>query len=180
MPKSLIIYQTKSGNTEKVALKFRQVFEENGWECDMLKVCEETDISNLPNFNDYDFLCAGSGVYHSVCAKEIFELLFSATHSRDNPEMQQKIVPGPKKGVAFVTYSGEHLGPQEAEPALGLLALEIEHLKYKCIGRFSCPGKHAGHNEATPQWWHGDIRDRPNERDLLRAGLFLEEKLEEC
>ena len=179
MPKSLIIYQTKSGNTEKVAIRFKQVFEKQGWECDILKIDEKTDVSSLSNLEGYDFLCVGSGVHGAKCYDEIFNVMFGATHSRDNPEMQRKIVPGPNKGVVFVTYSGEHLGPQEAEPALGLLALELEHLKYRCIGRFSCPGKHVGHEEATPEWWHGDIRDRPNERDLLKAEIFLEDKLEE-
>lgn len=30
-----------------------------------------------------------------------------------------------------------------------------------------------------PQTFHGDIRDRPNERDLRTAQMFIEEKLEE-
>ena len=30
-----------------------------------------------------------------------------------------------------------------------------------------------------PGTFHGDIRDRPNERDLLKAEMFIEEKLEE-
>ena len=67
-------------------------------------------------------------------------------------------------------------GPEETHPALELLALEIKHLRFETIGRFCCPGKFA--NDPTPYAWHGDIRNRPNERDLLRAELFIEEKLE--
>jgi hypothetical protein len=29
-----------------------------------------------------------------------------------------------------------------------------------------------------PTTYHGDIRDRPNEKDLLKAEMFIEEKLE--
>jgi hypothetical protein len=88
-----------------------------------------------------------------------------------------KIVPGPKNGIVFVSYSGIHLGPKEAIPTLSMLEVELEHLGYKCIGSFACPGKHG--NQATPDWWHGDMRHRPSERDLMRAELFLEDKLEQ-
>jgi hypothetical protein len=30
-----------------------------------------------------------------------------------------------------------------------------------------------------PGTFHGDIRDRPNEKDLLKAQYFIEDKLEE-
>ena len=91
----------------------------------------------------------------------------------------RKIVFGPdsKKGVIFITYGGYEFGPKEAEPALQLLDLEIEHIGFKCIGHFSCPGKFL--NDPTPRTYHGDIRGRPNEKDLLKAEMFIEEKLEE-
>jgi len=151
--------------------------------------------------------------------------------------VQGKIVPGPKNGIVFVTYNGGHLGPKEAEPALSLLELEIEHLRFKCIGKFSCPGKmNFGGGDAVgrvAQWfgwtkesaqgkiqrynenpeapefaaftledrqqiarakasgqmpqggtpharaWHWDLDNRPNERDLQKAEIFLEEILED-
>ena len=91
----------------------------------------------------------------------------------------RKIVLGPdsKKAVVFTTYSGYEFGPKEAEPSMQLLALEIEHLSFKCIGQFCCPGRFLHH--PTPRTYHGDIQDRPNERDLLKAEMFIEEKLEE-
>jgi hypothetical protein len=82
-----------------------------------------------------------------------------------------------KKAVTFITYSGFDLGPKEAEPSMQLLALEVEHLGFKCIGQFCCPGYFVNH--PTPATYHGDIRDRPNEKDLLKAEMFIEEKLEE-
>jgi hypothetical protein len=88
-----------------------------------------------------------------------------------------KIIPGPKNGIVFVSYSGIHLGPKEAVPTLSMLEVELEHLGFRCIGSFACPGKHG--NQVTPEWWHGDMRGRPNEKDLLRAELFLEDKLDQ-
>ena len=87
--------------------------------------------------------------------------------------------PGPRlaEGVVFVTYSGYEFGPKEAEPALSLLELEIEHLGFRCVGRFSCPGRFL--HDPTPLTYHGDIRDRPNEADLLDAERFIEARLTE-
>ena len=180
--KSLILYQTMTGNTEKVAFRFKKVFEEKGWECDIFKVHKDMNADNLSfDFQDYDFLCVGSGVYRALPGKELVDIIFKITHRKRRADkivrLHRKITPGPKTGVVFVTYAGEHLGPKEAEPALSLLELNIEHLRFICIGRFCCPGG-AG-NRPTPGSWFGDIRGRPNERDLLKAEIFLAEKLEE-
>ena len=59
--KSLILYSTMTGNTEKVAMRFRKVFEKKGWVCDIFKIDKKTDAINPPfNLEDYDFLCIGS------------------------------------------------------------------------------------------------------------------------
>ena len=159
--------------------------------------------------NDYDFLCVGSGLRVHLPYNETlnvlrrFRLGFDpriALRNRDEtipyideplPDMPSpfkdpnvlnyhgKIILGPdsKKAVIFITYAGYEFGPIEAEPAAQLLALEVEHLRFKCIGTFSCPGRFLPH--PTPGTFHGDIRDRPNEKDLLKAEMFIEEKLEE-
>ncbi|OGO31834.1 MAG: hypothetical protein A2Z29_04375 [Chloroflexi bacterium RBG_16_56_11] len=180
--KSLILYQTMTGNTEKVAFRFKQVFEKKGWGCDIIKVGKDMDVDNLPfDFQDYDFLCAGSGVYAALPGKELVDIIFKTTHRTRRAgkivHVHQKIKPGPKKGVVFVTYAGTHLGPKEAEPALSLLDLNIEHLRFRCVGRFSCPGSLG--KRPTPGQWFGDITGRPNKRDLVKAEIFLEEILEE-
>jgi hypothetical protein len=180
--KALILYQTMTGNTVKVVDKFKEVFGNRGWECDVVKVEKSQDLDNPPvNFDDYDFLCVGSGVYGQLPGNELWRMLFRATHHHaqagKKAAIHKKIVPGPKTGVVFVTYGGAHLGPPEAEPSLALLALEMEHLKFRCIGRFSCPGQMRPY--PTPGYWHGDLMGRPNDRDVKKAEIFLEEKLEE-
>jgi hypothetical protein len=209
--KCLIIYSSYTGNTEKVALRFRSTFERNGWECDLFKIRKRAeDILNPPfDINNYDFLCAGSGIRVHLPYNEILNVLRRfrlgmdpriALRNRDEtipyikepvPDMpppsrdpkvmsfHRKITLGPedKKGVVFATYSGYEFGPPEAGPSLQLLALEIEHLRFRCIGQFCCPGRFL--DGPTPRTFHGDIRDRPNEKDLLKAEMFIEEKLEE-
>jgi len=206
--KCLIVYSSMSGNTEKVALRFKSTFEKNGWECDIFKIRKRAeDILNPPfDINSYDFICAGSGIRAHLPYNEILNMLRGlrlgmdprvALVGRDEtipyitepmpklPPLREalnfhkKIVLGPdsKKGVVFVTYAGCEFGPKEAEPSLQLLDLEIAHIHFKCIGHFCCPGKYI--NYPTPRWYHGDIRDRPNKRDLLKAEMFIEEKLAE-
>ena len=209
--KCLIIYSSYTGNTEKVALRFKSTFERNGWECDLFKIRKKAeDILNPPfDINKYDFLCAGSGIRVHLPYNEILNVLRRlrlgidpriALRNRGEtipyikeplPELpspwedpnimnyHRKIVLGPdaKKAVVFTTYAGYEFGPKEAEPSMQLLGLEIEHLRFKCIGYFCCPGRFL-HNP-TPGTFHGDIQDRPNEKDLLKAEMFIEEKLEE-
>ena len=168
-------------------------------------------IPDLITFDvdDYDFLCAGSGLRVHLPYNEILNVLRRfrlgidpriALRNRDEtipyikeplPELpppwqdpdvmrhHRKIVLGAdsKKAVVFATYAGYEFGPKEADPAMQLLALEIEHLGFQCIGHFCCPGRFL--DDPTPGTFHGDIRDRPNEKDLLKAEMFIEEKLEE-
>jgi len=207
----LIFYSSYTGNTEKVAERFRATFVRHGWSCDTVKIRKKAEDILHPSFDveQYDFVCVGSGVRSHLPYNETLNVLRRlrlgedprlALRMRDetipyitdpllpkpppwsDPDLvkrHRKIVLGPEspKAAVFVTYGGYEFGPREAEPSLDLLALEVEHLGFRCIGRFCCPGRYL--NDPTPRAFHGDIRDRPDERDLLRAELFIEEKLEE-
>lgn len=200
--KCLIIYTSLTGNTEKVALRFKSTFERNGWEYDVFKIDKNTDIMNPPfDFDNYDFACVGSGLIMHLPTEEILNVMqkqFFGVDPRilkrnrfEMPDLRNVVPPearnfnphgkiilgNAKNAVVFITYAGYEFGPKEAEPALKLLELEIEHLGFRCIGQFCCPGKFI--NSPTPGTYHGDIRDRPNERDLLKAEMFIEEKLEQ-
>jgi hypothetical protein len=206
--KCLIMYTSLTGNTEKVALRFKSTFERNGWECDTFKVRKSADDILRPPFDPaaYDFLCVGSGIRSHLPYNEIVNVLRRFRIDKDprillrnrdedipyikepvpqypprdkGKPFQQKIVLGgdSKKGIVFATYGGHEFGPKEAVPTLELLALEMEHLKFKCLGQFCCPGEFM--KGPSPGTYHGDIRGRPNEKDLLKAEMFIEDKLEE-
>ncbi len=82
----------------------------------------------------------------------------------------------PIKAVVFTTYAGYEFGVEEVLPCLDLMALELKHLQIETIGKFACPGKMGNIN--NPTGWHDDLVNRPNEKDLLRAELFMEEIVE--
>jgi hypothetical protein len=94
-------------------------------------------------------------------------------HNKQEP----KLIFGPndKKGIVFVTLAGVHQGPREAIAPLALLATEMEHLKFQCVGQFHCPGR-----MRKIEGWFKDLPHRPNERDLMKAQIFMEETLEDC
>jgi len=204
----LITYSSITGHTEKVALKFKETFEKNGWQCDLFKVRKNAeDILRPPiNIRSYDFICAGSGLRAHLPYNEILNMLRGFRTGMDpritlrfrdetipyisepipeipphkDPKIDHgKIILGPDspKAVVFITYAGYEFGPKEADPAALLLALELEHIGFQYIGRFCCPGKYV--DDPMPRTFHGDIRNRPDERDLLKAQMFIEEKLEE-
>ncbi|HEX7474760.1 MAG TPA: hypothetical protein VF318_02250 [Dehalococcoidales bacterium] len=206
--KCLIAYSSFSGNTEKVAIRFKKVFESRGWQCDIFKVRKNADDILRPPFDirQYDFVCAGSGLRAHLPYNEVLNMLRGFRTGmdpritlgfrdeiipyikepvppipphKDPKKDHHKIVLGPEspKAVVFITYGGYEFGPKEAEPAVQLLALELEHIGFQFIGKFCCPGKYL--DDPTPRTFHGDIRDRPNEKDLLKAEMFIEEKLEE-
>ena len=172
--KCLIIYGSRTRNTEKVAKRIKQTFNTHDWHCDIYNMEKSIDIENPPfDFEDYDFICAGSGVYWALPSEKVVMVMRLVSRRTS----YSKIVPGPKRGMVFATYGGAHLGPKEAEAALKLLEIEIEHLAFKCVGAFACPGKYV--NRATPEWYHGDIRNRPNEEDLGQAEALVNKLLKQ-
>jgi multimeric flavodoxin WrbA len=75
--RSLILYASMTGNTEKVALRFKKVFEKKGWECDIFKIDKKTDVDHPPfDLEKYDFLCIGSPVIIGQPVEEILKLMF--------------------------------------------------------------------------------------------------------
>lgn len=87
--RALIMYFTLTGNTTKVANRFKEVFEKRGWECDILKVGIKTDVTQSPSSFDcskYDFFCFGSGNYKSRAGEHIIDMMrFNPADIHHNP-----------------------------------------------------------------------------------------------
>lgn len=176
MSKSLILYESMTGNTEKVALRFKETFEKNGWGCDAIRVDKHTDVEKLPyNVEEYDLLCVGGPVIESRPSKQINRILFNnpdtMMYRGKNPSPRLKkirsrmfsgadvSIPAPTKGIVFVTYGG---APPEAEPSIHLLAHLMSYMNIKCIGQFACRGtepRHASVNYLADRWYQGSTED---------------------
>jgi len=200
--KCLVTYSSYTGNTEKVALRIKETFEGRGWQCDMFKVRKNAEDILRPPYDvrKYDFVCAGSGLRAHLPYNEVMNMLRGFRTGMDPrvvlsrrdetisyidepvPDITigkglSSIHPDSPRAIVFITYAGYEFGPREAEPAASLIGLELEHIGFQYLGMFCCPGKFI--DSPMPGTFHGDIRDRPNEKDLLKAQYFIEDKLDE-
>ncbi len=204
--KGLILYASQTGNTEKVAGAFKEVFLRHGWECDMFKIDSAIDPENPPfDLPRYDFLCAGSPVIASLPVKEMVRVLSRnpASPHRDNADYWQTSEEASRKRRRFVTLAGEpdrnvslspriRFGPGDKKgivfvtfggvhlgPKEAQPALALLESEMEHL-RFQCLGKFACPGKmGRAEGWFKDLPNRPNERDLRKAATFLEEVLED-
>jgi len=75
--RSLVVYSSYTGNTEKVALRFKETLEKKGWQCEIFKVRKIAEDILKPPFDirEYDFVCAGSGLRAHLPYNEILNML---------------------------------------------------------------------------------------------------------
>lgn len=168
MKKCLILFASRTGNTEKVANEVKKCFENASWEVDFVKYNMANNPMNLGiEYDDYDFMCLGSPVYWYAPYDPMLQAIRKTSHTN----AYSRIIPGPKKALAFATYAGAHLGSREAEACLKILEITYEHLGFESVGAISIPGKYP--NRPTPEWYHPDLYLRPNEDDLSGVSKFV-------
>jgi len=203
--KSLVMYASHTTNTAKVAERFKSTLERNGWQCDICKIEKDGDPLAFPyKIKDYDLVCAGSGINLHTPYAELIAVIRIPRYGYDplkvvNPVPGEqpadektnkmpaggksapthgKIVfsPDSKKCISFATYGGLEFGPWEVQPALDWINVEMAHLGIEPVGAFCCPGRFLPYD--VPAGYYNDLTTRPNEKDLMRAELFIEQILE--
>ena len=71
-----------------------------------------------------------------------------------------------KNALVYVTYSGPHCGINEALPTGKYLRQFFEHLGFEVKGEWYEVGEFHGWEEGSTLGIFGDIRGRPNKKDL--------------
>lgn len=169
MKNNLIVYASRTGNTEKIARELAKNFERYGWENELKKLPDDYDAKHPDfNFEDYDFTCVGSPVIRELPLDQIR----TVTYGNPGPD---KITPGPRCGIVFCTYSGIHLGPIEPMPALKLLEVELMHQRFNVIGSLAIPGSMGLYS--NPGSYYADLVHRPNEDDLKSVATFVDDMM---
>ena len=164
---AIIVYWSKTGNTEKVALAIREGLEEAGANVTLKKVKDAGDVDLF----SYGLVCIGFPSYEWGPPGPMSRFLRSkfrtyAKQGRVRPGAPK--VPG-KNALIFCTYSGPHTGIREAIPA-GLYAGQyFEHLGFTVLDEWYVVGEFHGSLELSTQGRLGDIRGRPNEDDLRKV-----------
>jgi multimeric flavodoxin WrbA len=164
---AIIVYWSKTGNTEKVARAIREALEEAGADVALTRVEDAKDV----DFYAYDLICIGFPSYGWSPPEPMDAFLkdrFKVYRGQGRVKTGAPKVPG-KNALVFCTYSGPHTGIREAIPA-GLYAGQFfEHLGFNVLDEWYIVGEYHGSEEASTKGRLGDIRGRPNEEDLRRV-----------
>jgi flavorubredoxin len=144
--KSITLYWTKNGNTEKVARRIHQTLQSAGMDDSLLRLRQDVEVE----YRDYNLVFLGAPVYENLPPKPVIEFL--RRHRKRGVEILPAAPELPGIGaVPFCTYGGGHTGASEAAPMLKYIGQFFEQEAYNRGGRL------------------GDISERPSDDDLRRV-----------
>jgi len=164
---AIIVYWSKTGNTEKVALAIQEGLKDAGADVSLKRVEDAGDV----DFYAHDLVCIGFPSYRWSPPQPMDEFLnskFRAYRDQGRVKVGAPKVPG-KNALIFCTYSGPHTGIRETIPA-GLYAGQFfEHLGFTVLDEWYLVGEFHGSEEDSTKGRLGDIRGRPNQEDLRKV-----------
>ena len=165
--KAAILYWSAGGNTQKVAQTIKETLKAAGVETVLKRIEDAEDI----DWYDNDLVCVGFPSYHWSPPRPVDEYLerkFTEYRRLGKVHVGAAPIPG-KHALTFCTYSGQHTGINEALPATQYAGQFFEHLGFTVWGNWCVVGQYHGSEEANTQGRLGDIRGRPDERDLAQV-----------
>ncbi|KON30377.1 hypothetical protein AC482_04035 [miscellaneous Crenarchaeota group-15 archaeon DG-45] len=172
MKRAVIIYWSKTGNTEKAALALRTGLERGGIEVSLKRVEDAGDVDVF----DYDLVCVGFPSHQWHPPKPMADFLMGKLNGYRR-EGRVKVgapeITG-KNALIFCTYSGPHTGIGEAIPAGKYVGQFFEHLGFKVVDEWYILGEFHGWEEGSTRGRMGDIRGKPTEEDLKKIELDAE------
>lgn len=164
---ALLIYWSKSGNTEKVAQAIRGGLEETGTQVTGLRIDDALGV----DFYEYDLICIGFPSYQWHPPEPVDAFLkkkFGEYRQKGRVHVSAPQLSG-KHALIFCTYSGPHTGMKEAIPAGKYVGQFFEHLGFKVWDEWYIPGEFHGSEENSTKGRLGDLRGRPNGGDLQKV-----------
>lgn len=166
MKTALIIYWSKTGNTEKVASAIKKGLEETSIQVTMKRPEEAENI----DYFDYDLVCVGAPSYSWHPPEPMTNFLkkkFAAYRQQGKIKLSAPKVPG-KDALIFVTYSGPHTGIDEATPAGKYIRQFFEHIGFNVIDEWYILSEFHDSLENSTKGRMGDIRGKPTFEDLQK------------
>lgn len=160
--KSLTLYWSKNGNTEKVAQSIHDTLERAGMDDTMLRMKKDLEVE----YYDYNLLFVGAPVYENLPPKPVIE--FIKRHKKRGVEIVASAPEKPGIGsVMYCTYGGGHTGLSEATPMLEYAAQFFCHEGIRVIDKWAVRGSFPEADSAyNRQGRTGRVIDRPNAQDL--------------
>jgi len=161
--KALVVYDSKTGNTEKVSKAIYDTLVEAKVETILTK----TDTAS-EDLHDYDLVFMGTPTFQWMPSKEIQQFIndkFAIHKKRGDVKLLAPVIPG-KKAVVFCTYSSPFTGIDSAIPCVKYMAQFFRHIGFEIAGEWYVIGEFVGNEERSTKGKLGDIRGRPNQADL--------------
>jgi flavodoxin len=166
MKTALIIYWSKTGNTEKVANAIKEGLEETSIQVTMKRPEEAENV----DYFDYNLVCVGAPSYSWHPPEQMTNFLkkkFAAYRKQGKIKLSAPKVPG-KYALIFVTYSGPHTGIDEAIPAGKDMRQFFEHIGFNVIDEWYVLSEFHNSLENSTKGRMGDIRGKPTSEDLQK------------
>jgi SAM-dependent methyltransferase len=166
MMKALVLYWSRSGNTEKVAAGIRAGLTAAGCTVDYVRIEGAPDL----DFFDYDLVCLGFPSYNWHPPKAVDEFLrarFARYRKEGRVLPGAPVIPG-RHALVFCTYSGPHTGIREAIPAGKYAGQFFEHLGFAIADEWYVLAEFHGDEELSTAGRMGTIKGLPSEQDLAR------------
>jgi flavodoxin len=164
MAKAAIVYWSKTGNTQRVAKTIEQALSAAQME---VRTATPKDADEF-DWYDYDLICVGFPSYHwhpPAPMDDYLKRAFARYRKQNRVLVGAPQVPR-KHALVFCTYSGQHTGLDEATPAGDYAGQFFAHLGFDVLAKWYIVGEFHGNPEASTLGRLGDIRGRPDERDL--------------
>jgi len=152
-------------------LLFHSTLARRGVESEFIKVSGDTDL----DLYDYDLLFLGSPViaWGPTNTMRDFVMKKLGEYHKTRIQPSAPLRPG-KFVVSFCTFSGTHIGENEAIPLKKWFSSFLEHLGCQVMGEWNIVGEFHKTGEPNINGRLGDIRGRPrslseNERFFARS-----------
>jgi flavorubredoxin len=165
--KAIVLFWTKNGNTEKVARRIFETLQKAGMQVSIERIEKDTEVEYL----DYNLIFLGAPVYHNLSPAPVLSFL-RKTRRRDGVKILASApeIPG-VAAVPFCTFGGGHTGYSEAEPMLKNIGQYFEHEGIRVVDYIASVGFFPEADLSyNTEGRFGDIRERPDEHDLLEVG----------
>jgi len=166
MKKALVIYQSITGNTEKVAKSIHSGLTEGGFKSTIKTIKDATD----EDFYAYDLVCFGAPSYNWHVPKPTDDFLKAKfnQYKKDGKIITNAPKIQGKNSLVFCTYSGPHTGIREAIPVGKYIGQFFEHFGFSVVDEWYILSEFVGNEELSTKGRMGDIRGLPTEHELTR------------
>ena len=166
MKKALIIYESLSGNTKKVAEAIHKGLLNAG----MDSLLKPVKAAAEEDFFAYDLVCFGAPSYswHVPKSSEAYlKAKFQEYRNKGCVLPCAPLIEG-KNALVFCTYSGPHTGIREAIPTGLYIGQFFEHFGFAVADEWYVLSEFIGSEKNSTQGRMGNIKGLPSEDDLQR------------